>query len=581
MVKTEPLEGEAKSIILPQLNNQLEVNRWFLEQIDKLESGRFVKKDGGDSMEGPLEVVGELQVTGGADFHYTRINKVADPQDIYDAVNKKYIDDKASFLQGEIVDLEEEIEAIIPSVERGAWKFVSAGAVTGPGIFTAYDQPIATAGNPTGLYQDIKSIWFHSTDAAGIYHSFGNVKEDNLLELFENGSDDFGLYEVTAVHDQTDGAGDYWVIDVNFVRTLDATDRIENGDTCRLKIFNAPDGGTADGFVMKSGDTMEGNLTLEKGSILVEEGDVTVETGNITLEDINAKVFTNNVENTSASEYVKILKDGNLKAAFKDQEIVSYQPHTYPNNIAADVSATGTDQTLIHKGYVDDSLERALFAGQNNNLVGETILRSSNTSKLTIRNAANNSSNFFRILSYSGSELFGIDGDGMIRVPKTPTQTTHVANKKYVDDSVKEVTSNAAAKPPVVLIGSSCKWRKNGLNESSLSGYQYFGIEQAGTTSSSVGSGNVLYLNKLIAIDGTLQSLENYTPTEGSLIEVYYGNELYFKGLLDPTTYKVASRNFDEIVCDFTTNYPLVAKSGSNWSTSTVYNLILTGLVKK
>ena len=136
MVKTEPLEGEVKSIILPELNNQLEVNRWFLEQIDKLESGRFVKKDGGDSMEGPLEVVGELQVTGGADFHYTRINKVADPQDIYDAVNKKYIDDKVSFLQGEIVDLEEEIEAIIPSVERGAWKFVSAVAVTGPGIFT-------------------------------------------------------------------------------------------------------------------------------------------------------------------------------------------------------------------------------------------------------------------------------------------------------------------------------------------------------------------------------------------------------------------------------------------------------------
>ena len=56
MVKTEPLEGEVKSIILPELNNQLEVNRWFLEQIDKLEDGRFVKKEGGDSMEGPLNI---------------------------------------------------------------------------------------------------------------------------------------------------------------------------------------------------------------------------------------------------------------------------------------------------------------------------------------------------------------------------------------------------------------------------------------------------------------------------------------------------------------------------------------------
>ena len=78
----------------------------------------------------------------------------------------------------------------------------------------------------------------------------------------------------------------------------------------------------------------------------------------------------------------------------------------------------------------------------------------------------------------------------------------------------------------VVLIGDGCKWRKGGLLESTLSGYQYFGIEQKDSTSSQISYGNVLYLNKLIAIDGTLQPLENYTPTNGSLIEVWSGNEL-------------------------------------------------------
>ena len=35
------------------------------------------------------------------------------------------------------------------------------------------------------------------------------------------------------------------------------------------------------------------------------------------------------------------------------------------------------------------------------------------------------------------------------------------------------------------------------------------------------------------------------------LIEVWSGNELWFKSLLDPATYKVANRNSNEIVCDF------------------------------
>ncbi len=48
---------------------------------------------------------------------------------------------------------------------------------------------------------------------------------------------------------------------------------------------------------------------------------------------------------------------------------------------------------------------------------------------------------FFQALSYTGSELLGVDGDGMVRVPKTPTQDTHVANKKYVDDAVSNASS--------------------------------------------------------------------------------------------------------------------------------------------
>ena len=46
------------------------------------------------------------------------------------AVNKRYVDERDAILQQEIVELEEEIDAIAPSVERGKWRFTAVGAVT-------------------------------------------------------------------------------------------------------------------------------------------------------------------------------------------------------------------------------------------------------------------------------------------------------------------------------------------------------------------------------------------------------------------------------------------------------------------
>ena len=148
---------------------------------------------------------------------------------------------------------------------------------------------------------------------------------------------------------------------------------------------------------------------------------------------------------------------------------------------------------------------------------------------------------------------------------------TNLVNKGYVD---------SAAGPTVSLnCGSGAKWRKGTLGTSTLEGYRYFGIEVAeSSSSSSIGNGNVLYLNKLVDSEGVLQEMQNYTPTDNSYCEVYYGNELLFKGQLKPSTYKVASRDPDHIVCDFSTKYPLVSKGGTNWSTSLTYNLILTGM---
>ena len=142
----------------------------------------------------------------------------------------------------QLTELEEEIDAIAPSVERGIWIMTLSGILSSPGLITFYDDTFGN-GAPTGLFTAAQSIWFHETDKDGTPHGFNNVEPGNLLELFVQGAAEYGLYEVVEVHDQTHLANPYWAIDVNFVRTLEPSSAAGNGDLIRLKTFQAPTGG--------------------------------------------------------------------------------------------------------------------------------------------------------------------------------------------------------------------------------------------------------------------------------------------------------------------------------------------------
>ena len=283
-------------------------------------------------------------------------------------------------IRQDIIELEEEIDALAPSLERGKWTFTAVGTVANPGQFTMYDDEFGS-GQPTGLFKSAKSIWFNEIDSDGTPHAFADVDDGELLEIFVEGSPEYGLYEVVGqAHDETQGASSFWVIDVNFVRTLAATTAVGPGELCRFKIFTAPTGGV---------------------------------------------------------------------------------------------------------------------------------------------------------------------------------------------DSTTTVSLNSG--------GGGAKWNMDVLSEPNNS-YVYFGIEVAGIPGvASINSGNMLYLNKLRDCEGVRQDLRGYTPTGDSYVEVYKGNELYFKSQLNAPTYKVADRNPNEIECKLTHNYPIVSKASTKWDTST-YRLILTGL---
>ena len=167
--------------------------------------------------------------------------------------NKEYVDEKDAFLQGEIIELEEEIEAIAITSERGEW--ISATTVN-PGEF----RMINLMGQTTQDYTDetINSIFFNNNDAndPSVEHGWADVEVGNILELLDKPDSDYAIYEITGKTLGPTSVG----FDVAFIKGVgEAT----LGDRTRIKIFAKPTGGSLEDYVRIAGDDMTGRLRMD------------------------------------------------------------------------------------------------------------------------------------------------------------------------------------------------------------------------------------------------------------------------------------------------------------------------------
>ena len=292
-------------------------------------TGEYVKKKGGDEMEGPLKITGprkagddsnnpdwvsSLEVlsidntqNSGLHLRHSGTTKVyvgsddlsvaadikfnrgagtrikSNVQDLFDVgqnevaylgetiededlVTKKYVDDADEALRQDIIELEEEIDAIAPASERGTWAFNPVGNVSLPGSYSMYtDTRDDGLGNVANIFGAVKNIALNERDLDNTVHSFGGTEVGDLLEIFEENDSDYGLYSIIKVEkiDNPNPGGiaySYISIDVKLERTGNG-DRADS--RARFKVFKAPTGGDASGFVKKSGDEMSGPLTFE------------------------------------------------------------------------------------------------------------------------------------------------------------------------------------------------------------------------------------------------------------------------------------------------------------------------------
>ena len=165
-------------------------------------------------------------------------------------------DDRLDVLEENIVELEEEIDAIAPSVERGEWNFNPL--VASPTNYTM----LKGDGSPTDIFSQARLIFVSTTDADGNPHGFNNHEPGELLQIFNKDDDEYGLYEITDIDDNSSNSQNpYFSFTVDFVRAFSSVGKAINRS--RFKFFNAPEGGTADGFVLKTGDKMSGTLRLQ------------------------------------------------------------------------------------------------------------------------------------------------------------------------------------------------------------------------------------------------------------------------------------------------------------------------------
>ena len=178
---------------------------------------------------------------------------------------KLYVDEKDEKLYQDILELEQEIDAIAPSTQRGYWTYTDTGLVSSAGSYTmwtdAFDDGL---GSQTDAFASVGNIAMNPTDSDGNFNNFSDVEAGQLLEVFEDGDQDYGLYQVDHVQKRVAilGGGvthEYWSIDVTALRS-------GGGDTAngkaRFKFFHPPEGGNASEFVLKSGDTMTGALEI-------------------------------------------------------------------------------------------------------------------------------------------------------------------------------------------------------------------------------------------------------------------------------------------------------------------------------
>jgi hypothetical protein len=372
----------------------------------------------------------------------TKVTKTIDdtihPQHI---IPKSYVDQNIDIIQNEIIDLQEEIEAIAPSLDKGIWEFDNERFIDGtvsrpplPGMYLLLkgDFPSWTY---TNQYAEADAIVFNKIDYNNKLHENWNlIGTDKLIQLYDKPDPDFLLGGVKSVLDLGDTDNLYGdeaaVVKIN--RTESEGSPTNQGDVdgkylTYVNIFSAPTGGSASEFVKKRGDTMTGDLTIDRST-----GTNNVET-RLTLTG----------ERTSVTNPAAAIKFENKNSTTIGY--LTYKSHggdswfTFTQDV--DLNSKGLHSVarlrINSGGYIGSGTSERIIVktgnGNDNGACTQIQRPADNKRTFAIRGkkkGASSQSDVFWVYANSGTTGDAIHYTGLI------TGDNHITNKKYVDDKV-------------------------------------------------------------------------------------------------------------------------------------------------
>ena len=285
-----------------------------------------------------------------------------------DLVTKKYVDDADDVLRQDIIELEEELEALAPSLERGEWLFNPTGSA-GVGQFALF-----AAGTPTSEFPQADTLFINSVDTSSALHNFTDVTVDSYVEIFSETDADFGLYQIKVIHDESEGANSFWHFEIEHIRSNRPLADAEA--ICRFKFFELSEGADASTFVLKSGDTMTGRLTINQprkdvNSIVFSIAGQIRNNSNAIVDDILLKSYQR-LNGSNQSDYIVYYGSGG-----GDYEILNRKAGDlrFVNKTGDEMSGDlqfNTTQTTYSSDPAD-ATAKIVFENKKNNSVTKTV----------------------------------------------------------------------------------------------------------------------------------------------------------------------------------------------------------------
>ena len=262
-------KGRFKSTdTVPDLKNQLEVNRWFIEQIEiNAESIDTIGSVGYDDTQIKEDLTTETKVRIDGDADLKRQIDAIDVPDLNGYATEEYVDNGDRTLQAEVEELALALNTLLVQREHGKWKYVGYSGDTIP----------RNAGEFTLLVDDIESsnenmITLNTTDLEGTVHGFADVEVGDYIEVVDRDAPE--AYALFVVAKAPEGTG---IVNVE-VTLKEKGLNIWVGETCEIRFFaiNEQQLDLADldkRYVNKSGSIMTGTLTIDNAELKIKDED--------------------------------------------------------------------------------------------------------------------------------------------------------------------------------------------------------------------------------------------------------------------------------------------------------------------